>query len=47
MFYTLIGRLAPGSSAAQALAQLQAAIDDRSAIDPSRRGHKAFVEDLC
>ena len=45
-FFGVIGRLAPGATVAQAVQQLQGAIDERAVTDPSRRGRKAFVEDL-
>lgn len=44
--YTMIGRLAPGASAAVVVDQVQAAIDDRARIDSSRLQHLAAAEDL-
>ena len=46
VFYNMIGRLAPGAGVAQAIQQVQSVIDERAAVDPARRGHKASVEDL-
>jgi putative ABC transport system permease protein len=43
---TIYGRLAPGTTPAAAVHQLQAAIDERATVDPTRRHHKAFAEDV-
>jgi len=46
VFRTIYGRLAPGATPAAAVHQLQAAIDERAALDSTRRHHQAFAENV-
>lgn len=45
-FYTMVGRLAPGATMAEAAEQVQAAINERALIDSARRNHRAVAQDL-
>jgi predicted permease len=44
--FSMIGRLAAGATAGAVREQIQAVVTRRAAIDPDRRGHTAFVDDL-
>lgn len=45
-FYTMVGRLAPGATLAEATQQVQAAINERAVVDAKRRDHRAVAYQL-